>query len=105
MKTEEIFIKNGLHPGRMISGSKSGYRSRYPDSKVVFNGNIIIKSAGKVWWGDIDVTLEEAKLQAVANELKEDLYILYEMDARFGNEEKPVDELMSRACAVIKYAE
>jgi predicted Zn-dependent protease with MMP-like domain len=29
--------KVGLHHGRMISGSKSGYRRAYPDHVVVFN--------------------------------------------------------------------
>ena len=82
----EIFESHGLHMGRMISGSKSGYHSQHQANLVVFNGNIIIEKHGKIWFGDIDITLEREKLQAIANELNRDLYILREHDARFENE-------------------
>ena len=45
----ELFMNHGLMTGRMISGSKSGYKERHPDNLIVFNANIIIESKGKIW--------------------------------------------------------
>ena len=81
--------------GRMISGSKSGYRDRYPKNLAVFNSNICTKE-GKVWWGDIDITLSKDALSEIATETGETIYVLYEMDGRFENEVKPI---LSRAVA------
>lgn len=100
-----IFGTNGLHMGRMISGSKSGYWEQHKENLVVFNANILIQSKGKIWHGDLDVTLDEENLKKVAQILEEDLYILREHDARWGNEEKPVKELIPLAVSVIKYKE
>jgi len=98
----EIFERHGLMMGRMLSGSKSLYWGKHPDNNVVFNGNVVIENHGKVWYGDLDVTLEEDKLQAVANELCRDLYILSEHDARFENENAGMKYWKSKARAIIK---
>lgn len=98
----EIFNKHDFMLGRMISGSKSMYRQKYPDNLVIFNSNIIIESLGKVWHGDVDITREAATLKAIANDIGENLYILYEMDARFGNEDSETSVLMSRAKYIVK---
>jgi hypothetical protein len=82
----KLFNIHGFMTGRMISGSKSGYIEINQDHKVIFNANIVIKSRGKVWYGDLDLTLDREGLQLIANDLKESLYILREMDARFENE-------------------
>lgn len=70
--------------GRMLSATKSK-----PD--VVYNGNVCTKKYGKIWFGDLDLkdknTLEQ--LNVLSMLLKEDVYILREMDARFDNEENP----------------
>jgi hypothetical protein len=97
-----IFKENGLLMGRMISGSKSYYRERFPKHLVIFNANIIIINDKKVWHGDLDITIDENKLKNVAKILNQDLYILYEYDARFGNEDKPIDELIKKAAYIIK---
>ena len=99
----QIFATNQLHMGRMISGSKSGYWQEHKENLVVFNANILIATRGKIWHGDLDVTLDEERLKEVAKALEEDLYILREHDARWGNEDKPVKELLPLAVAVIKY--
>jgi len=78
----EIFEKHKLYSGRMISGSKSAPEGHV----VVFNGNIITEKAGKIWYGDLDVTLDFDQLKEIADEIKQDLYILREHDARFDNE-------------------
>jgi hypothetical protein len=82
----------GIH-GRMISGSKSGYRKHYPDNLVVFNSNMVVVTetgASKVWFGDVDITLDREKLKQVAKELDGTVFIIYEMDGRFENENSPV---------------
>ncbi len=97
----DIFEKCNLSISRLISGSKSFYREKYPDHEVYFNANIIIESKGKIWYGDLDLTIDENKLQEVANILKEPLYVLREMDARFENENKPFEFFKEKAVKVI----
>ena len=89
--------------GRMVGGSKSGYRHSHPDNVVVFNANIIIAKQDKVWYGDIDITLERDKLQAIADELHRDLYILREHDARFENENAGMKFWKENAVEIIKH--
>ena len=84
------------YPGKMISGSKSGYRKHYPDSMAVFNANLCIDE-GKVWYGDIDVTKSKNDLQEIADKTGKKLYVLFEMDGRFDNEDNPQ---LSRAAVV-----
>ncbi len=76
------------YSGRMISGSKSGYRQRFPHNLTVFNANLCTESE-KIWYGDIDLTFDYEKLEILANAIDEKIYVLYEMDGRFENEEKP----------------
>lgn len=97
----KIFSDNGLIMGRMISGSKSLYREKYPDHKVCFNANVVAKSYGKVWYGDLDLTVDREKLQEVANELHDTLYVLYEMDGRFENENRSMKFYKDRAIDTI----
>ena len=85
-------------PGRMISGSKSGYRSKLPENVAIFNANLCTKE-GKIWYGDIDLTISSSKLIYLCKELNSDLYVLYETDARFENEKNP---LLNRAVAIFK---
>jgi len=97
-----IFHDNGFMMGRMIAFSKSTYRKSHPDNMIIFNANIVTINDKKVWHGDLDITIDKPKLQIVADILKQDLYILYEMDARFGTDEDPIDVLISKAKVVIK---
>lgn len=82
-KIQEIFDANGLHMSRMISGSKSFYRSKLPKNEVYFNANIFVEGMGKVWYGDLDITLDSEKLQEVANLIKKPFFVLSEMSGRF----------------------
>lgn len=75
--------------GRMISGSKSTYRNRYPKHFVLFNANLCTSSLGKIWYGDLDLHLDKNQLLSLAFKLQEDVYVLQEMDGRFENEENP----------------
>jgi hypothetical protein len=100
---ESIFENEKLFSGRMLSFSKSGYRDRFPDNEVYFNANIFVLGEGKIWYGDIDVTKEKEQLENVAREIGKDLYILREMDGRFGNEELKDSEIITRAmCKITK---
>lgn len=89
---------------RMISGSKSGYHRLHPDNLIIFNANIITKSSGKIWYGDLDVNVDRNSLKELRDETKEDLYILYEHDCRFNTEDDSIDVLIDNAvCRVGEY--
>jgi hypothetical protein len=88
--------------GRMISSSKSGYRNRFPYNLVVFNANVVAitkckltslklkTKISKIWFGDIDITVSRNQLKDLAVEEGRDILVLYEMDARFENENSPI---------------
>lgn len=69
-------------PGRMIADSKGGYRALHPTHRIVFNANLFSEQGNKLWWGDLDLTLDEAALQAYADTRGEMLYVLSEKDGR-----------------------
>lgn len=100
-RSENIFQKYLGMPSRMISGSKSGYLRRNPENLVVFNSNIFIetrslfifKKYNKIWYGDVDLTLEQDKIKMATYELgKYWVYVLREMYGRFEYEDKPAIE-------------
>ena len=74
--------------GRIISGSKSGYRERRPNNLAIFNANICVEKT-KIWYGDIDITESIDDLKQIAIQTGETLQVLYEMDARFEYEDDP----------------
>jgi calcineurin-like phosphoesterase family protein len=96
-----FFYDQDLIEGRIISGSKSGYRTEFPDHVVIFNANIVIRSKGKIWYGDLDLTLEEDKLKSISEKFGEPLYILYEMDGRFEHENDSPEQLIKKAVVII----
>jgi hypothetical protein len=78
--------------GKMISWSKSGYRNENPENLAIFNANIIEKTEKgyeKIWYGDIDITLDYEKLIQISKVLDTEIFVLYEMDARFDRESAP----------------
>jgi hypothetical protein len=77
------------YPDRMISSSKTGYRDAHPDHAAIFNANVCLLD-GKIWHGDLDLTLDEPRLLALAERLGRGLFVLYESDGRFEHEEKPL---------------
>lgn len=70
-------------------GSKTTYRFNNPFNVVVFNANVCTKTAGKIWHGDLDITKSLPKLKKLAKELNEQIYVIYEMGARFETESEP----------------
>ena len=96
-KTKKSILEKHLGmSGRMISSSKGRYRHDNPQNIVYFNANVCTQKDGKMWYGDIDLTVESEKIIEAAKELNLKLLILSESDARFDNEEKPLlDEAMA----------
>lgn len=86
----ESFSKKEYYVDRMISHSKSRYRKKYPFNKVYFNANIFILKNDKplkIWHGDIDLSLEGDIIKEISKNLGEKLFIVSEMDGRFGEED------------------
>ena len=77
----QAFIDSGFPPGRMISGSKSGYVRNNPNSRPVFNARICILGEGIVWWGDLDIAKDRDELEKIAISIEKNLYVLRESDA------------------------
>lgn len=96
-KIKELFNEHFILYGRIL-GSKSRYRDAHPNNFTIFNANICIKQ-GKVWFGDVDLTLEKDILLKISKEVGQTLYVLYEMDARFNHEEEP---LLSKSACIFR---
>lgn len=80
------------YPGVILHASK-----RNAKPSVVFNSNVCIRSAGKIWFGDVDIKKDAKSLTKLAMAFKEPVYVLKEMDGRFENEQYP---LFDKAVAV-----
>jgi hypothetical protein len=87
--------------GRMISGSKSGYHSRFPHNLIVFNACVCTKSRRQPWNGDLDVTRDLEQLQARAREFGEALYVLWEGDGRRFTDNQTMEFDFSGSAAII----
>jgi len=64
-------------------GSKSYYLNKRPDELVVFKANVCTANK-KIWYGDINLTEDIGCILTVARHYKEDIYVLNETDARWG---------------------
>lgn len=91
------FEAEGLATGRMVSRSKSAYREKHPENEVYFNANVFNSSGEKIWYGDLDLTLEAESLERIAESLGEKLFVLREMDGRFENESLSEIKVMQKA--------
>ena len=94
---QQYFESHSLYVARMIGGSKSHYHMEHPDDLIVFNANVLMTGYGKVWYGDLNLTEDYLVLKDIAKSLNSTLYVLWEMDGRFGEENKPIDELIKKA--------
>ena len=93
----QIFESNEFPFGYMLDGQKWKYSVSFPNHLVIFNANVLTKSHGKVWYGDLDISMSHARLKKIAEQVGEPLYILHESAARFGEENKPVKRLLAQA--------
>ena len=94
---QQHFESHGLILARMIGGSKSIYRKEYPKDLAIFNANVFMKDVGKVWYGDLNLTEDYVILKSIAESLDTTLYVLWEMDGRFGKEKRSIDELVKKS--------
>ena len=96
-EVQQYFDAYKFYDGRMLGGSKIDYRTQYPDDLIIFNANVLMPGYGKVWYGDLNLTEDYKTLKKISESLNTTLYILWEMDGRFGKEDKPIDELIGKA--------
>jgi|FAXJ01.1.fsa_nt_gi hypothetical protein len=89
----KLFTNHSLYGGRMLSGSKISPKGH----KCVWNANIVTRSQGKVWFGDVDITKDGPLLKEIAGKAGEPLYVLREMDCRFETATASVDVLIGKA--------
>lgn len=90
-RTDALARVAARHLGRAgrCYGSKSGYREQHPENLVVMNANVCTREEGKLWWGDLDVTLMADELRALARELSARVFVLPEDAARFETADEP----------------
>ena len=84
MEIQKHFDAHGFYDARMISGHKWDYESNHKDDLIIFNANVLMPNYGKVWYGDLNLTEDYKILKKISESLNTTLYILWEMDGRFG---------------------
>ena len=94
---QQHFESHGFDSARIITGSKSVYKSSKPKDLIIFNANVFMKDMGKVWYGDLNLTEDYVILKSIAESLDTTLYVLWEMDGRFGKEKRSIDELVKKS--------
>ena len=94
---QQTFESHSLYAARMIGGSKTGYCTEHSDDLIVFNANVLMPGYGKVWYGDLNLTEDYLVLREISECLNTTLYVLWESDGRFGEENKPIDELVKKS--------
>ena len=70
--------------GRLIAGFMSHYSEKRPTNIPVFNGSVVTligKRFEKVWSGDLDLSLWEERLVALARLLDHEICLFYDGDA------------------------
>ena len=96
-RIKAVFAASGLAFGRCF-GSKSGYRASNPTNFFVPNANVFCRTHGKIWWGDLDLSVDKAALKWAAKRLRARLYVVSEFDGRFENADCPHSQVLT--CAI-----
>jgi hypothetical protein len=79
----DIIERHIGYAGAMLSGTKQK-PAGLEDHEIFWNACLFVKhgrgdkSVVQEWWGDLDVTAQEANLQALANELGHTVYVTRE---------------------------
>ncbi len=97
MEIQKHFSAYGFYDARMLESHKWEYTEEHQDDLIVFNANVLMPGYGKVWFGDLNLTEDYKTLKKISDSLNTTFYILWEMDARFGEETKPLKELLDKA--------
>lgn len=88
MEPDAVFValatEVGLPLSRLVSLSKSGFLRRHPQHAVVFNATLANAAGERLWWGDVDLTVDKEALFELAERAGFDLFLYYEGDSRRG---------------------
>lgn len=79
----DALAEQGLYGGRMLSGSKSGYRERFPSNTVYFNACVFNTDGTQVWHGDLDLSVDSDAIQQAVDESNEAISVTPEMPFRW----------------------
>ena len=97
MEVQKYFVAYDFYDARMLTGEKWVYADEHEDDLIIFNANVLMEEHGKVWFGDLNLTEDYLVLKDIAKSLNTTLYVLWEMDGRFGKENRPIDVLFKKA--------
>jgi len=89
VELSDVVVNTLGRTGKMLSGSKGQYRYDHPNHMVYFNANLVLSDGTKLWYGDLDITVQEIDIRALAAKLSKTIHILPEMAARFEFESNP----------------
>jgi hypothetical protein len=56
-------------PGRVLGSSKAQYRKKHPRHEVLFNACLFDDGGREIWFGDVDLTVDEPELKKLANRI------------------------------------
>jgi hypothetical protein len=94
----EVIAQEVLGPhGRLLCHSKSEYANRNPGDTVFFNGCVFDSRSSAIWYGDINITLDSAKLQTLADKLEQTVFVTREHPWQWRSDEgrKLYDDLVA----------
>jgi hypothetical protein len=69
--------------GYLLAASKTAYRRQNPGHHILFNACIFTKQGEQIWFGDLDLTLNQENLQNMANILGFSFIVTPETPFRF----------------------
>lgn len=81
--SEDIAENNLGRSGRVLRWEKSLYVTNGPRNVVFFNANVFDQDGNKIWFGDIDLTVDGHKLNQLATELGKSVYLTVELPWRY----------------------
>jgi len=83
-KVEKYLTERGYYTGRLLTAvSKSAYYKSYPSHIVLFNACLFNTKGEKVWWGDVDLSLDWKVFAEASCSLNQTLILTPETPYRF----------------------
>ncbi len=89
----DLFDEQKLLCGRL----SSAYKNDISGQTRVWNANVLTRTHGKVWFGDLYINKDGDKLKEIASQIGEPLYVLREHDCRFDTENDDIELLISKS--------
>jgi hypothetical protein len=66
----------GLRYGRHVAFRKATYLQAFPRRVVIFGAHLTDEAGNDLWYGDLDLTVDEQKLLDLADALGEELFLM-----------------------------